>query len=148
MSDYGLGYFPIAGPKNSSFSLELCHAVSFCIFCPWGYKSSTGSAQQRIEALLPRHDGQTMIPPHLLNSSIQPNTSSPTRQLTADACRLRWQRRGWTNKTVTMPALAFSPTYQSVWEPAHPDTVLRYGQPDTTFTTKASTLILCSSHFI
>lgn len=62
MSDYGLGYFPIAGPKNSSFSLEPCHVVSFCIFCPWGYKSSTGSAEQRIEPLLPRHDGQTMIP--------------------------------------------------------------------------------------
>lgn len=50
VSDCGLGYFPIAGPKNSSPRLELCHVVSFyfhiCIFCPSGCKSCTGSEDQ------------------------------------------------------------------------------------------------------
>lgn len=46
-----------------------------------------------------------------------------------------------------MPGLAILPIYQPAWEQAHPDTVPRYGQPDTMFTTKASTMILFFPHF-
>ena len=43
MSDHGLGYFPIAGPKNSSTSLKRNHVVSFyfhifCFLCPQGQR--------------------------------------------------------------------------------------------------------------
>lgn len=75
---------------------------------------------------------------------MQPHAIFPTRQLTADA-NMSTEKKISTDTTVTLPA---SPTYQSALEPAHPDTVHRYGQPDTTFTTKACTLTLFTSHFI
>lgn len=78
MSDYRLGYFPIAGPKNSSSSLERCHAVSFCIFfVPGDIKAA--------EKHCSRGSNSIWSQPQLLYQS------SPSRQLTA--CRLWWGRR-------------------------------------------------------
>lgn len=118
-------HFPIAEPKNSSPSLELCHAESFLfVFFVLGViKAAQAVQNKRKEALL------------LLNMMVKLWYDHPHISLTPLSKTAGSDEKAVCEIGTDTPLH----TYQSVWEPAHPDTVLRYGQPDTMFNTKAST---------
>lgn len=77
MSDRGLGHFPIAGPKNSSSSLELCHAVFFLFgfllffvfFLTLGTikAAQTGALKENRGLASPQMSNHDMISPPLCN---------------------------------------------------------------------------------
>lgn len=119
MTDYGLGYVPIAGPKNSSSNLELCHLVPFLFrissFCPRGCKKSTGGTEHRPV-------------PHPISFQfffVQLHPSSPTEQPAA----------GEQGKVTMQFVLTISQCGRQ-----HTITQFSNGQSDTMFTSKASTL--------
>lgn len=80
MSDRGLGHFPIAGPKNSSSSLELCHAVFFLFFSVFFFcfvfffltlgtikAAHTGALKENRGLASPQMSNHDMISPPLCN---------------------------------------------------------------------------------
>lgn len=82
------------------------------------------------------------MPPHrcqiMIWSALHYATKGNLSHQTADWCcweAMFTEKKINANIGVTTPA---SPTYQSVWEPAQPDKVLRQGQPDTMFTKKST----------